>query len=446
VPVNDVAAHLIAGDISAGQAATAALSFKDCILKVVVDNLKDILIHRLVAQTIRWIQGGGKPQFITNWKGFLEDTVTLSADQSISDLYPGLCQSFGPLIRIAVLPTNLRDLPPACTLDRVIANVRAFADSFENGGWVAYGAALQPSNNFFGSLIQANEFIMRRAAAAREAAQNDAMASNGYSSSRTCVKWENASPGPCPPGEVCNDAPKCIEWTNTTPGAVLAGIVNSSFAAPILRIVNAEDLVTLLNALINSGLNKLVTLSRDTVSGEFASGNVSKGILGIEPYNPDLPPAGEGGDTGGGIEGGTCATENCSAGCYCKGHDGITADNFCFLGDVVAAQDAVQADYDSNKPGTGLGGTGVVVDPDVYKAAVAAKLTAKGLSVNVGEEICITGSCSKPVCSAGSDASCPRPRAAGTCIDTTSRKECTKIESSAGAVRKWIPNGICPAS
>ncbi|MCL4437647.1 hypothetical protein M1513_01240, partial [Patescibacteria group bacterium] len=40
-------------------------------------SLRDIIAKRImdyiVDQTVKWIQGGGKPKFITNWNGFLKD-------------------------------------------------------------------------------------------------------------------------------------------------------------------------------------------------------------------------------------------------------------------------------------------------------------------------------------------------------------------------------------
>ncbi|HTY39676.1 MAG TPA: hypothetical protein VMC43_01115, partial [Candidatus Paceibacterota bacterium] len=126
------------------------------IKKFITAKLKDLLVHKLVMQTIQWIQGGGKPQFVTNWKGFMENTAKNAAGQMIDQIYPKLCTSFAPLIRVAAIPVNpSRDLNtlPVCTIDRVVQNVQNFARSFETGGWIAYGAAMQPSNNLIGSIV-----------------------------------------------------------------------------------------------------------------------------------------------------------------------------------------------------------------------------------------------------------------------------------------------------
>ncbi len=493
------------GDISFDPANLARMVW-EFVRKIATEQLKTQLVHKLVAQTITWIQGGGKPQFITNWKGFLKDTAKLSVDQTLSRLYPNLCQSFGPLIRVAVLPVDpARDNPPTCTIDRIVANVQDFAQSFDSGGWIAYGAALEPENNFFGSLIQTNELVMQEAAQEVAAAEANAQASGGAKPTVECVKHGPSTgylrgvpvPGPC------------IEWRDTTPGSVITGILNDSFAVPLARIVNAQDLTALVNALINSALSKLVQLGKNSVS---------KGLLGIQPFNPETDAcAGLTGDdlvdcknswqpvrctptsqtipvqidnvnvntasgtangsgTGtitnpnavtctGGAEppsdggGDSCRQENCGGGCFCKVHDGLTAQNFCFLNDVVSAQEEVAAEYQAsltpvgqidpttgliNGPYNGCNSNVCVGDHERYKAYVAQKLRNRGFNVLITEEICVTGTCDNPVCSTGSGTDCPRPRAAGECLPTGLRRECTKIESSFNTIIRRSPNAICP--
>ena len=278
--------------------------------RLITEKLKDILVHKLVQQTIRWIQGGGKPQFITNWKGFLKDSGKRAVDIAISDLYPQLCQPFAPLIRVAVLPVDFdRNLPGTspitCTLDQIVGNVKAFSDSFTNGGWVAYGAALEPSNNFFGALIQANDIVQARAAAERAAKERAVKAGKGGLPQQECVQYEQGSTyGACVDqvyaqcaaqnftSDECDeqillicgnlsDTQQCLEWRDTTPGSVILGSLSDTVRAPLERIVNADDFVALVNALINAMLSKLTQLGRDAISG---------GILALNPDDAYVGP------------------------------------------------------------------------------------------------------------------------------------------------------------
>jgi hypothetical protein len=261
--------------------------------KLATELLKDRLVHKLVQQTITWIQGGGKPQFVTNFKGFLTGVAEDEAGRMIEKFAPRLCQSFGPLVRVAVIPVNpARDLDvgPTCTLDQVVSNIRAFAQSFENGGWIAYGAALQPSNNFFGAMIQMSDIVDLESAKQREAKKTDVESSSGFLSSKECIKWTSECKmclesipsgksclcGTTGPPALSEENNICLEYRNTTPGETLVGAIKDSSAAPLLRIVNADDLAALANALINAALSKLVKLGASTVS---------KGLLGLDMGN-----------------------------------------------------------------------------------------------------------------------------------------------------------------
>src|SRR3989344_5464367 len=262
-------------------------SIWEWIKKIATELLKDRLVHKLVQQTIKWVQGGGKPQFVTNFKGFMTGGAKDEAGRMIDKYAPQLCQSFGPLVQVAVIPIDPArelDAGPNCTLDQVVGNIHAFTQSFENGGWVAYGAVMQPSNNFFGAMFELSGIVDTESEKKREASKSDVESSHGFLSSKECIKWTSEytqcveSLGGSTGGLRCSDQMSkenniCLEYRNTTPGETLVGAIKDSGAAPLLRIVNADDLVALANALINAALTKLVKLGSSTIS---------KGILGLD--------------------------------------------------------------------------------------------------------------------------------------------------------------------
>ncbi|MEY4731503.1 MAG: hypothetical protein RL681_449 [Candidatus Parcubacteria bacterium] len=257
--------------------------------KIATELLKDRLVHKLVQQTIKWIQGGGSPQFVTNFKGFMTGVAEDEAGRMIDRFAPRLCQSFGPLVSVAVIPVDYSkdfDAGPTCTLDQVVGNVRAFAESFENGGWVAYGAAMQPSNNFFGAMIQMSDIVDIESEKKAEATKSDVESSHGFLSSKECIEsvseydqcvesltGQDIAAGLKCSNQMSKEKNICVKYRNTTPGETLVGAIKDSGAAPLLRIVNADDLVALANALINAALSKLVKLGASTIS---------KGILGLD--------------------------------------------------------------------------------------------------------------------------------------------------------------------
>lgn len=213
-----------------------------------------ILIDTFQNQVVNWIAGNGNPLFITDWKGFLTDVADKAAGQAISGIYPFLCSNIGPLIRLAVLPVPNLNTSVRCTLTQVIQNVQGFYRNFQTGGWIAYGAALQPQNNFFGGLIIANDAVVRAAASAQDAAKNQAVASQGFLPVKKCVKYQDKDTyGPFgePPGS-------CIQEVDATPGAAVGASLAHALDWPVQGIISAQRFEELVGAIINASINRMI--------------------------------------------------------------------------------------------------------------------------------------------------------------------------------------------
>ena len=164
---------------------------------------------------------------------------------------------------------------------------------------------------------------------------------------------------------------------------------------------------------------------------------------------------------GGGPSGGACDGEDCGdQACLCKVRDGIQPGDFCFLGDIQSAIDAVVNEWKAQYPngdfdaGRGLVGAPYgqcqgsytrpcVHDAGAFKGAVVGKLPGGSI---VGDEGCVTGPSCKSTCSYGSPSDC-RPglqHAPGDACVSGQRRECSKIESSQNTIMFNNANSICP--
>lgn len=236
-----------------------------------------LLIDTFQNQVVNWIAGNGNPKFITDWKGFLTDIGDKAVGETLFKIAPFLCSNIGPLIRIAILPVPSIDTSVRCTLTQIVGNLTAFYDNFQNGGWIAYGAALQPQNNFFGGLIIANDIVMREAAAAVGAAQNEGIASQGFLSVKKCVKSHVISD----PGGI-GDTTVCDEYVNQTPGAVVGSTLTEALKWPQNQWVNAQRFEELIGAIINAGINRMM---REGLSALTAASNPSR-----TDFDSAIPP------------------------------------------------------------------------------------------------------------------------------------------------------------
>ncbi len=220
-----------------------------------------ILIDTFENQVVNWIAGNGNPKFITDWKGFLKDVGDKAAGQALSDQYPFLCGNIGPLIRVAVLPVPNLSTSVRCTLTQIIGNVTGFYNNFQTGGWIAYGATLQPQNNFFGGLIQVNENIKRVAADALNAAGLQSVASKGFLPGATkCVKSHPV----CTVEEVNNgncdnpSATVCDKEIIQTPGATVGESLTKALGWPVEGIFPAQRFEELVGAIVNASINRMI--------------------------------------------------------------------------------------------------------------------------------------------------------------------------------------------
>ncbi|TSC82819.1 MAG: Uncharacterized protein G01um101420_1, partial [Parcubacteria group bacterium Gr01-1014_20] len=294
--------------------------------KILTEQLKDKLIGMMVRQTTAWIQGGGKPKFVTNWQGFLKDAANRAAGAVIEKEWPQLCGSFGPLVRIALIPgkrqSGVGGFGSRCTLTKVAANIERLYDRFEDGGWIAYSASLNSYGNLFGSLIETHDKALREAGKATEAARNKAVAAQGFAgketdqSTKICGSPQphNLSelygpPAPGPAGQAADaeyiaslvgedfDTNAGIDsngdfftcprdkWTDTTPGSVVGHSLYTALDAPLHRIVNAQDLIGLMSALVDSLINRLIRAAADGLNNLFTDQEVT-GPNGPQAYTP----------------------------------------------------------------------------------------------------------------------------------------------------------------
>ncbi len=253
---------------------------KEFISHTLLQVLINSLINRIEAQTVNWINNGGKPQFVTNWKSLLEGVGNDVASAAITKISPNLCSSFGPLVKIALLPVPPLGTPnfgSQCTLDSVVSNAKSFYNNFQSGGWIAYTSALNPANNLYGSIIINSDKVQREVEKEQQATQNKAVSASGFFSIGICADGSKANSH-----QICANG---VAAQTTTPGDVLGKNLANSLGATKDTIVNAQSITGLVAVVVNSALNKLITSGVSGLVGLVtdATGNLSN--------SPGLPPS-----------------------------------------------------------------------------------------------------------------------------------------------------------
>lgn len=230
--------------------------------KIGTEVLKNQVIHRLVNQVITWVQGGGKPQFITNWRDFLRDVGNDAVGIAIQSIAPGICSPFAASVRLKLQPLiNPVFAPPTCTLTQAVGNINAFHNDLRAGGWVGFASGIEPTSNIMGSLFDAQITLGQQRNQAEKSSDSEGQGGKGFLPTRICLQYMT---GPLQPGQTR----PCLEWENTTPGGVVGDVVKKAVAdSPIDHLVNVQDLEKLAAAVVDSFLNKLIASGQNGLLG-----------------------------------------------------------------------------------------------------------------------------------------------------------------------------------
>jgi len=222
----------------------------------VLSTLKKRLLDMLVDQIIQWIQGGGKPQFVSDWGGFLQDAGNIAAGDFAEQIGAGfLCQPFNLRIQFDLRFKRFSQII-TCTLDDIVGNIENFYEDFRNGGWIGYTASIEPQNNYFGARLIAEAENDKRIYNAQEAAQNEALSGGGFLSTKKCNENPNSN-GP----DIDGDGKRgdiSSTCTITTPGTTIGNLVSKAVGSDIDFIIGSEQLGDYVSAIADAAINRLI--------------------------------------------------------------------------------------------------------------------------------------------------------------------------------------------
>ncbi|MEK7640896.1 MAG: hypothetical protein AAB389_02780 [Patescibacteria group bacterium] len=245
VPTTDLATQKQTERVAAEAAATKNQTFWQWAEEFVQTVLQKAILDVVVDQIITYIQGGGKPQFVTDWQGFLEDAGQRAAGDFVKSLGAGfLCEPFSLELQIAFGGGEQKKFSEEakCTLDDIVENIENFGNDFREGGWIAYGESWKVQNNFIGSFINISERIGLEKEAAELAALNEAVSGKGFLSTKKCT----------------TDAQGKKTCKLVTPGSTLGDLTSKALGSDIDFLLNADQLGDYVSAIVDALLNRVI--------------------------------------------------------------------------------------------------------------------------------------------------------------------------------------------
>lgn len=230
--------------------------------------LRKKLLNMLVDDIVKWIQGGGTPKAVTDWKGFLSDAANQAGGQFVAQ-YLGagfLCQPFQARLQFALANPPPFNIQTTCTLSKIGTNINNFFNNFSNGGWKGWITINETQNNLYGAYLTALNQKIGVQADAAQAAQNEAVASSGFLGDKRCTSiYETANPSntgnyaasplqqaDIPAGWTCSN------WIIYTPGKIAAESLVQAANIDIPWLLSAREFEEYAGAIIDAVINRAV--------------------------------------------------------------------------------------------------------------------------------------------------------------------------------------------
>ena len=261
----------------------------DFLKDVVLTQFKKRLLDRLVDETVRWIQGEGEPQFISDPNKFYKDIRQAAIGDIALDIGASeLCYEPQQFRLQFQLKQPVFSERVACTLDDIVGNIAAFKDNFANGGWIAYQETLKPQNNPAGLELLTQQEVMRRTSEAQLTAGYESTVGSGFLGQKRCLKWKATkdiydyekgdeisgsefyrdTPGPnsmkyTGKTELLSNGWRCADSETITPGRVASEAITKALGSEYEFIANAENLSAYGAAILNALMNRVIKMGSE---------------------------------------------------------------------------------------------------------------------------------------------------------------------------------------
>ncbi len=184
----DITFNTTIGDIPA-----LILKIGKQIADVFFQKYKKKLVTMATNDIINYVQNDTKPRFVKDFKKFLGDAADQAAGEIINDTLMAegvnICSPFKASLSILVNRAQLgRESQTQCTLGAIANNLEAFADNFNNGGWKAWVAMHEETNNLPDVYSQVSKTIRNKKGNTLAAAGVELTTAGGFLGKKVCSK------------------------------------------------------------------------------------------------------------------------------------------------------------------------------------------------------------------------------------------------------------------
>ncbi len=236
-------------------------------LKFAWERFRKMMLNMLVNDIIKWIQGGGKPRFMTDFQGMIKTAADKAGGQLLEQVFPLVCDHMQLSLRAILAAPPYFDEQVSCTVSGAISNVKDFFSDFSKGGWTGWASITEMQNNFYGSyLILKDESVASQAAASKKI-EIDLLSSSGFVSPKVCARiytilsddsvsyTDYTGSSRLKEANIPANA-KCVKWETQTPGQMLADTTSQALGIDIPWLINAKEFSEFAGAIIDAVINR----------------------------------------------------------------------------------------------------------------------------------------------------------------------------------------------
>ncbi|MBP6855717.1 MAG: hypothetical protein KBC26_01960 [Candidatus Pacebacteria bacterium] len=247
--------------------------------------VRDLMVRRIVdlmtEEIINWINGGGKPKFVGDWKAFLNDAGNIAFDSLNEYLKTeglNLCAPFSQQLRVRLIAMykyyNVRgnNMPVTCRFEDFRQNLENTKDFLRRGDWLTYDAMFSPEVNPYWISLRLEGQFLTKASAEKEARQNESTSAGGFLAPKKCLKYTND-----------DQSKECEKWNIMAPASVVANAANKIVDGKFDFTSNIQSIYA---AVINALIDRLVSYFQDGFSST-GSGDSGDGDEIIAQYNQE---------------------------------------------------------------------------------------------------------------------------------------------------------------
>ena len=266
-----------------GYAQQAAQWVRENWQKTMRDVIAKRIIDYTVDETVKWVQGGGDPKFVTDWNGFMKEAGGMAFDSTIKEMgVSDICQPFAFQLKVALLPEKRFNKERVnCSISDIVANVQDFYNNFQNGGWLAYGESVKPENNLYMQLVMFDDEIKTRTSFNEDVKRQKANSGQGFLSVATCTEddWQELYDACIADGgddAYCRDSADqgktCTKEEVQTPGSMVGKALGESITSDTQWAANIESWTS---ALVNAAINRVTKEGVKAMTGSKAGAAAS---------------------------------------------------------------------------------------------------------------------------------------------------------------------------